>query len=148
AQEGYFYNQLAPDQELVQRVAESGRRHQPVIVLVDPWTALLDRFREILRQLDALNMPTINIVVLENGDDEESRENLPQLRSGIRNALQHAATAQESRLETVTTEPDFRICFSKTLVDSFLRMLRLAEPLPRITPTIALPKIGGPRSQE
>jgi FxsC-like protein len=144
AQEGYSCEHLAPADDLADRIAQAGQKNQPVIVLLDAWVAVLPSYREPLARLADQARPNLDFLIVENGDDEETRGQRKTLDTAMRSIVEALARSKAGPIGTVRSAEEFKLRFSQTLVGILGRMMQMTEPIRRLPATIALPTIGGP----
>jgi FxsC-like protein len=59
----------------------------PEVLLIDPWAVLQPECREMLRSLDSVDKPWVQVVVVWNQKDAQMRAEAPQIRSALDAAL-------------------------------------------------------------
>jgi len=69
------------------------RPSAPELLIVDPWASRQDKFRELLKRLDAMDKPWVQVVVPWNRGDAESTTAEAELRAALEEAL-HRKLAQ------------------------------------------------------
>ena len=76
--------------DLYQQEAEllgSERPSGPEVLLIDPWAVMQLECRQMLRRLDALDKPWVQVVVVWNRQDTEMQADAEKLRSALEAAL-------------------------------------------------------------
>jgi FxsC-like protein len=84
--------------DLYQHEAEllgAERPSGPEVLLIDPWAVLQLECREILRRLDPLDKPWVQVVVVWNRQDTQLQGDAEKVRSALEAALPH--TLREGR---------------------------------------------------
>lgn len=59
----------------------------PEVLLIDPWAVLNQECREMLRRLDEMDKPWIQVVVVWNHQDAQMQADAPQIRTALEDAL-------------------------------------------------------------
>lgn len=109
-------------------------RNEPTMILIDPWTALLEPYRRQLAALDIRNEPTVGIVVVWSNDDEESVSQSDQLMQNLALAMPNNLIRQDKLLSLTKTDPEsLRVVLQRTLVDAQARILNRGNLFRRFT---------------
>lgn len=116
AAEGLLPNTLPFPADLVTVVREAERKNQIVIIVVDPWTACLDEYRQLLQAYDEVNVINSTVIVPWNTVDDELPGSESKLREALRTAFRRVRVLDASRLRD-----DIHNCdeFAEALVAAF-----------------------------
>ena len=82
-----YYEQLPLGDDLLARLRAAEQTNTIVLILVDPWSAELNRYRERLTAFDQANFINCGILVTWNVGDEETASSAQRLRDQIRQSL-------------------------------------------------------------
>lgn len=65
----------------------SDRPSGPEVLLIDPWAAMQPECREVLRRLDPLDKPWVQVVVVWNRQDTQLQADAEKVRSALEAVL-------------------------------------------------------------
>src|SRR5262249_8165774 len=74
---------IAIDERLIERISEAEAANRIVIILIEPWTLLLESYRKIMHELDSYNFFNCVMIVLWNEQDPETISNRAHLEANI-----------------------------------------------------------------
>jgi FxsC-like protein len=106
----------------------------PEVLIVDAWAATIDEYAGLLRRVDAMNNPWVQVVVPWNPGDKETEAAGPRLRSVLGSALGHKLTEGRatslSAVHGVPTLDDFSRVLPAVIMTAARQYLRHADPFP------------------
>jgi FxsC-like protein len=135
---------LPVDDDLLDRLRRAEERQAYVLLVVDPWTARLDRFRPYLEKFDELKIINTEILVTSNAGDAETAE--------VRDALlaELKATAARTFVMAAPRDPTTAEAFRSEVVmaihDIRNRLIQVGKlrTVPKSEAAGALPLASGP----
>lgn len=95
--------------DLPECLRDAGRYNQIVVLLVDPWTLMIDSVREMLSDFDRLAVPATAVLIPWSLQDTETRLNSEKLRNMISRTFPHSTLRQDDVMfrSSVLTEESF-----------------------------------------
>jgi FxsC-like protein len=112
----------------------SGPPSSPEVLIVDAWAATIDSYASLLRRLDAMDKPWIQVVVPWKRGDEENEAATVMLRSALRAALGHklaeGRATSSFAVRGVPTLSDFSQVLPTVIMTAARQYLRCAPPFP------------------
>lgn len=82
-----FTSEVGGIDDLLDRIERANDSNQVVVLLVDAWSVLLDRYRGVLHESDRINGPTTAVLVALAESDRETMERRAELSSAVLLAL-------------------------------------------------------------
>jgi FxsC-like protein len=149
-QERLIYQEIPLGSDLPQRLHEAEANNRVVILVVDPWTLMLQSYHAILRAFDTLRLFNCAILVVWNEQDEETVQHRAQLEQAVRLTFMYKDTTDKRRfLPSIQSADQFRLVLQTTL--HVLRaeilqtgtVLRKAESVASIKPPFLYPEGRG-----
>jgi FxsC-like protein len=74
---------------------DAGRYNQIVVLLVDPWSLMMENVQEKLVEFDQLEEPTTAVLIPWSLEDEETRQNSDELRRAIRQTFPNSTQRRD-----------------------------------------------------
>jgi FxsC-like protein len=115
-----------------------GRPASPQVLIVDAWATTIDRYASLLRRLDVMNKPWVQVVVPWQRGDEDDEAVRDELRSALVSALGHKlAEGRATALFAVRGVPtldDFSRVLPTVIMTAARQYLRYAPSFPPAAP--------------
>lgn len=129
-----FRPQVGDLSERRDELLSSAPPSSPEVLIVDAWAATIDEYAGLLRRVDAINNPWVQVVVPWNRSDKETEAAGPRLRSALGSALGHKLTEGRatslSAVRGVPTLDDFSRVLPTVIMTAARQYLRYADPFP------------------
>jgi FxsC-like protein len=135
--------------DLLQDAAEllgDGAPPGPQVLLIDPWAVLRPEYRDLLRRLDQMNKPWVQVLVVWNQGDEQMRADTKRLREGLDDALprwlDRSRATSVAAARGVSSRKEFGLVFPSVIATAGRHYLRRAaasppEPAPEQRPRLS-----------
>jgi FxsC-like protein len=112
----------------------SGPPASPAVLIVDAWAATISEYASLLRRLDAMNRPWVQVIVPWPGGDEENEATRATLWSALVSALGHklvpGRATSSSAVCGVHSLEDFSRVLPAVITTAARQYLRYALPFP------------------
>jgi FxsC-like protein len=110
-----------------------GRPSSPQVLIVDAWATTIDRYARLLRRVDAMDKPWVQVVVPWRRSEEEDEAVKTKLRSALAAALGRKLAAGRatslSAVRGVPTLDDFSRVLPTVIMTAVRQYIRHAPPL-------------------
>jgi FxsC-like protein len=118
---------------LVGREPPSG----PEVLLIDPWAAMLPECREVLQQLDSMNNPWVQVIVMWNQKDAQMRTDRERLKEALGSVLprklREGRATSVSAVRGIPTLEEFGMVLPHVVAEAGRHYLRTASArLPQV----------------
>jgi FxsC-like protein len=104
AAEHLINSEFAEVEEVLNRIELANRQNEIVVLLVDPWSARLHPYREILAEADRRGLGSAAVLVPVDRADDETNRHADELGFGVRQMFRHSSDRAtglfRSRIET------------------------------------------------
>lgn len=112
---------------LVGREPPSG----PEVLLIDPWAAMLPECREILQQLDSMDNPWVQVIVMWNQKDAQMRTERERVKEALDSVLprklREGRATSASAVRGVPTLEEFSMVLPQVIAEAGRHYLRIAS---------------------
>jgi FxsC-like protein len=119
----------------------------PQVLIVDPWALMLPRCQHLLKRIDALDAPWVQVVVPWSNREPESPEAEARLRAALDATLGRklAEVRGTSAIagHGIPTLDDFSMVMPKLILTVVKHYLRNALAYPPAGPSVERPRLGG-----
>jgi FxsC-like protein len=120
----------------------------PQILLIDPWALLLPRYQEVLQRFDAIDSPEVQVMILLNDSDAESKKGYQDEESKLRHTLgtvlgRKLASASLHGADEVWNLEDFRSVFPRLIDAAAYGYRRRAPTFPPVGKAVERPRLIG-----
>jgi FxsC-like protein len=110
----------------------------PQVLIVDAWATRQDAYRDLLRRLDAMNKPWVQVLIPWNRQDEENAAQEASLRdaldAALRRKLAEGRMTSSLAVRGVPTLEDFRSVLSAVIMSAIRHYFRYAPTSPPAVP--------------
>jgi FxsC-like protein len=140
------YDIVSVDESLLGQLETMEKNNNVVIIVVDPWTLKIDRYRNQLRNFDDRSFVNCAVLIPWNLNDPETNRDLEELRGHVGWALgkrivQKDPTAILDRINSAERlDTEMAACFNKVR----MRLIEYAQVAKPISSGKTLPAITGP----
>ena len=104
AEENLLYEWVRLDEDLIEHLDEAARTRTMVMLIVDPWTVRLPRYKSLMNELDQRSYPNTAVLVPRNPDDPESRDG--KIDSDVLSLFANRVTSSKDQFEDGIASPD------------------------------------------
>jgi FxsC-like protein len=103
----------------------------PEVLLIDPWSVLRPEYREILRRLDSMDKPWVQVIIVWNPRDAQLATHEQRIKSALGDALprklREGRAASASAVRGVPSLEDFGMVLPAVIAAAGRHYLRLAS---------------------
>lgn len=141
-----FPEDLPVDDGAVSRIRHAEEENSIVLLIVDPWSARLARYRDFLESYDRATFLNSGVLVLWNLDDEETARNETALREALSLAISRTYIVNGYIRDSVRSADQFQIELVQAVHEIRRRMAARGTVFQnaRSDTGIQLPQLAGP----
>jgi FxsC-like protein len=126
---------------------DGGPPSGPQVLIIDPWALMLPRCQHLLKRIDALDAPWVQVVIPWSNREPESPEAEARLRAAL-DANLGRKLAEVRGTSTIAghgipTLDDFGMVLPKLILTVVKHYLRHAQAYPPAGPSVERPRLGG-----
>lgn len=138
--EGFGYEMLPVDDDLLTRVRLAEDSNSPVILIVDPWTTTLPRYRQTLQMFDRYAFINCAVLIVWNDRHEETKASEEMLRQSVTATFPfHLGTMRDELWNQVRSREELEQTLIRSLIEIRSRIMRRGQIMKRIDAGEALP---------
>lgn len=141
-----FPEDLPVDDGSVARIRHAEEENSIVLLIVDPWSVRLARYRDFLESYDKATFLNSGVLVLWNLDDDETARNEPALRESLRRVMSRTYIVNGCIRDSVRNADQFGVELVQAVHEIRRRMAARAPVYQnaRSDAGIQLPQLAGP----
>ena len=127
-----YPQELEADSRLIDEIEEAEKQGDLVILLVDPWTVSVQRYRELMRQYDRINFENSAVLVVWNSPDAETTGKRTELEKALRTAFKNKAGQKSIYSDKIDSAQDLKATLARTLTklrNKFIDAGRIQVPI-------------------
>ncbi len=147
--ENFRYLEMPIDQATIQRLERAEEKKEIVVIVVDPWTIFVSRYKEIMLLYDGESHFNCAALVPWNEEDQDTIESRSLLEDTLKVTFR-AKSASERTLyfnDSICSADDLRAGMQSTLTQIRLKIIEVSEAEKRIqlkpSPKPTIPTPGG-----
>jgi len=127
--ERFRYEVLDVDENLIDRIADANASNKVVVIIVDPWTVRVERYRALMRALDERSFANSVVVIVVNLVDPETAQSSEALRLAIEGTFQNpqVGLVPYEFLPWISSAAEFEDGLARALVNAQQRIVKRRE---------------------